>query len=184
MTPDERAILLLGMIKTQRSHGYLVNDFIEKNLSRVADMKKATAYATLDKLARDGWVRVTTEQVGKRPPRKVYDLTPAGEAYLLALIKKSLRAADPLRFGSDAAVMFLDEIPLPEVVDALRAREAERRAQLAAHQAAPRHGMGLGVDIALDHVKAHLAAEVEWLRGTIASLEEELRSREKGGRGP
>jgi DNA-binding PadR family transcriptional regulator len=177
MSPDERAILLLGMIKTQRSHGYLVNDFIEKNLSRVADMKKATAYATLDKLARDGWIRVTTEQVGKRPPRKVYDLTPAGEEHLLALIRKSLRAAEPLRFGSDAAVMFLDELPLPEVVEALRVREAERRTQLAAYRAAPRHGMGLGVDIALDHVKVHLAAEVEWLRATISSLEAELRAR-------
>ena len=177
MTPDERAILLLGMIKSQRAHGYLVNDFIEKNLGRVADMKKATAYATLDKLAKDGWIRVTTEQVGNRPPRKVYDLTPAGEAHLLALIRKSLRAAEPLRFGSDAAVMFLDELPLPEVIDALRARAADRRTQLAAYEAAPKHGMGLGVDIALDHVKAHLAAEVAWLDTTIVALEKERHAR-------
>jgi len=177
MTPDERAILLLGMIKTQRAHGYLVNDFIEKNLARVADMKKATAYATLDKLAKDGWIGVTTEQVGNRPPRKVYDLTPAGEAHLLSLIKQSLRAAEPLRFGSDAAVMFLDELPLPEVIEALRARAAERRAQLAMYEAAPKHGMGLGVDIALDHVRFHLAAEVGWLDATIQSLEKELLAR-------
>lgn len=177
MLPHERAILLLGMIKTQRSHGYLVNDFIERNLSRVADMKKATAYATLDKLAKDGWVRVTTEQVGNRPPRKVYDLTPAGEAHLDALIRKSLRAAEPLRFGSDAAVMFLDEVPLADALGALRGRLVDREAQLAAYQAAPRHGMGLGVDVALDHVKAHLAAEVDWLRRTIASLDEEMAAR-------
>lgn len=179
MLPHERAILLLGMIKTQRSHGYLVNDFIEKNLSRVADMKKATAYATLDKLSREGWVIVTTEQVGNRPPRKVYDLTPAGEAHLDSLIRKSLRAAEPLRFGSDAAVMFLDEIPIEDAAEALRGRLSERRDQLAAYEAAPKHGMGLGVDLALDHVKLHLAAEVEWLVRTIASLEKEIRARRK-----
>lgn len=182
MLPHERAILLLGMIKTQRSHGYLVNDFIERNLSRVADMKKATAYATLDKLAKDGWVVVTTEQVGNRPPRKVYDLTPAGEAHLHALIQRSLRAAEPLRFGSDAAVMFLDEIPIGEAIEALKGRLAERRTQLAAYEAAPKHGMGLGVDLALDHVKLHLAAEVTWLVRTIASLEAESRARAEGQR--
>ncbi|MFO0592868.1 MAG: PadR family transcriptional regulator [Polyangiaceae bacterium] len=181
MQPHERAILLLGMIKSQRSHGYLVNDFIEKNLTRVADMKKATAYATLDKLAKDGFVNVTTEQVGNRPPRKVYELTPAGEAHLYALIRRSLRDASPLRFGSDAAVMFLDEVPLADAIEALRGRLHDRTGQLAAYQAAPKHGMGLGVDMALDHVKVHVAAEVEWLQRTIAALEAELAAREQKG---
>lgn len=197
MLPHERAILLLGMIKSERSHGYLVNDFIERNLSRVADMKKATAYATLDKLARDGLVTVTTEQVGHRPPRKVYELTPAGEEHLGAAIERSLRSAEPLRFGSDAAVMFLDEIPIEQAISALEIRLGERQSQLAMYNAAPKHGMGLGVDLALDHVKSQVAAEVDWLVRTVAHLRAEARSREatqpvtktaprrprKGGRG-
>ena len=69
MNTDDRSLLLLGMLKAQRSHGYQMHEFIEKNLARVADLKKATAYATLDKLAKEGLVQTTSKQVGNRPPR-------------------------------------------------------------------------------------------------------------------
>ena len=75
---DERALLLLGMLRAQSQHGYQINEFIERNLSRVTDMKKPTAYAILDRLARDGYVRVHSEQEGNRPPRNVYYLTVNG----------------------------------------------------------------------------------------------------------
>jgi DNA-binding PadR family transcriptional regulator len=77
-TWDERALLLLGVLMTQSQHGYQINDFIENRLCRIADMKKATAYAQLDRLHGGGMVDIEIEQVGNRPPRKVYTITDAG----------------------------------------------------------------------------------------------------------
>lgn len=42
-----RSLILLGLLMGQSQHGYQINEFIEKNLSVVTDMKKSTAYATL-----------------------------------------------------------------------------------------------------------------------------------------
>jgi DNA-binding PadR family transcriptional regulator len=170
MNADDRYLLLLGMLKTQRSHGYQVHEFIEKNLARVADMKKATAYATLDKLSKEGLVDATSEQVGNRPPRKVYALTTAGEERFVTLLRKRLRAADDARLGSDIAVMFLDDLPETDARKALADRLADRRSQLAMYEAAPTHPLGSGVDLAIEHVRAHLKADCAWLEMALARL--------------
>ncbi len=62
---DERELLVLGLLMTQSQHGYRINDFIERNLGQVSDMKKATAYAILKRLDKQGCVNVTVEQEGK-----------------------------------------------------------------------------------------------------------------------
>ncbi|KHF35170.1 Transcriptional regulator PadR-like family protein [Paenibacillus sp. P1XP2] len=59
---DERELLVLGLLMTQSQHGYQINDFIERNLGQVSDMKKATAYAILKRLDKQGCVNVTVEQ--------------------------------------------------------------------------------------------------------------------------
>lgn len=170
MHADDRSLLLLGMLKAQRGHGYQVHEFIEKNLARVADMKKATAYATLDKLAKEGLVDATQEQVGNRPPRKVYALTAAGEERFAALLRQRLRAADDARLSSDVAVMFLDEMGREEACKVMQERLVERRSQLAIYEAAPAHGMGVGVDLAVEHVRAHLRADCAWLEVALVQL--------------
>ncbi len=71
---DERSLFLLGILMVQSAHGYQINDFIEKNLIQVTDMKKATAYALLERMSRSGLVTVHTEQEGNRPPRKVFSI--------------------------------------------------------------------------------------------------------------
>jgi DNA-binding PadR family transcriptional regulator len=48
---DERALLLLGVLRVQSQHGYQINEFIERTLGRVTDMKKPTAYAILERLS-------------------------------------------------------------------------------------------------------------------------------------
>ncbi len=180
MAPDDRALLLLGMLKAQRSHGYQVHEFIEKNLARVADMKKATAYATLDKLAHEGLIDVTAEQVGNRPTRKVYALNRAGEARFLELLRARLSAAGDVRNGSDVAVMFLDDLVPDEARAALAERLRETRKRLAAYEAAPAHGMGAGVDLALDHVRFQMRAEVAWLEHAVVTLTPSKKRRRHG----
>ena len=63
---EHRSLILLGLLMGQSQHGYQINEFIEKNLSIVTDMKKSTAYATLDKLHQKGFIDIKFEQKGNR----------------------------------------------------------------------------------------------------------------------
>lgn len=173
---DQRALLLLGLLKTQHSHGYQLHEFIERNLSRVADVKKPTAYATLDRLCAEGFVEVHQEQHGNRPPRKVYAITEAGAARFDELLRETLPRVDDLRGAQDVAIMFLDELPLPVAVAALEARLETRREELRViEENAPRH-LELGVNLAIQHVVHLTKADVEWLEGALAELRRRLSS--------
>jgi DNA-binding PadR family transcriptional regulator len=170
---DERALLLLGILRVQSQHGYQINEFIERNLSRVTDMKKPTAYALLERLSQAGYVEVRGEQEGKRPPRKVYSITPSGERLFLVLLRENLARAERLTFAGDVGLMFLDHLPREEALDLLRQRLARLREQISAHEHAPRHEHGLGVDLALEHILVLLRAEQDWLAATIQRLQSE-----------
>jgi DNA-binding PadR family transcriptional regulator len=170
---DHRAMLLLGVLKTESSHGYVVHDFVDKNLGRVANLKKPTAYATLDKLLEMALVEVRTEQVGNRPQRKVYSITTAGLAHLDTLLRASIAGNDDLRGQHDVAVMFLQQLP-PSVVRAgLHARLVARREEIALYEhRGPRH-LGLGVALAVDHMLMLARADVAWLEHALVALGED-----------
>ncbi|HEY7357247.1 MAG TPA: PadR family transcriptional regulator [Ktedonobacterales bacterium] len=169
---DERELLLLGILRVQSQHGYQINEFIERNLSRLTDMKKPTAYALLERLSQAGYVEERGEQEGKRPPRKVYSITPSGERRFLDLLRANLTRAERMTFAGDVGLMFLDELPRAEALDLLGQRLAHLREQISAHEHAPRHAHGLGVDLALEHLLVLLRAEQDWLAATIQRLQQ------------
>jgi DNA-binding PadR family transcriptional regulator len=168
----ERELLLLGMLMVQSQHGYQINEFIERNLSRVTDMKKPTAYALLERLSQTGYVRVRTEQQGKRPPRKVYSITSAGAILFLDLLRDNLARAERMTFAGDMGLMFLDHLPREEALDLLRQRLGSLDAQIGNHEQAPKHEHGLGVGLALEHILFLLHAERDWLAAAIARLQD------------
>lgn len=167
---DERALLLLGILRSHSQHGYQIHDFIEKNLSRVTDMKKPTAYMLLDRLHRAGYVSETVEQEGNRPPRKVYAITPAGEAAFADLLRENLAQTGPLRQASDVGLMFLDYLAPAEAVACLERRLAMLAAEIAAITASQVQHPGCGVNLALERHHALLLADRDWLARTIARL--------------
>lgn len=173
---DERVLLLLGLLMAQSQHGYQINEFIEQNLSRVTTMKKATAYALLDRLERDGHVTVRFEQVGNRPQRKVYSITEAGQSLFTQLLLSNLSQPDKTGFTGDIGLMFIDHLPLQTAIECLRQRLESVEQRLTVHAQEPPHGHGVGVDLALDHVRSMLRNEREWLSGVINRFEQQLSS--------
>lgn len=167
---DDRHLLLLGILMVHSQHGYQLHEFIERNLGRVTDMKKPTAYATLDRLSNAGYVDVHTEREGNRPVRKVYQITEAGQAYFMELLRVGLATADEMKFSSDIPIMFLDHLPASEAIALLQERLEQLEIQLEVDRSAPPHGFGIGVDLALEHHLAHLEADHQWIESVLERL--------------
>ncbi|MFD3446649.1 PadR family transcriptional regulator [Microbacteriaceae bacterium 4G12] len=171
---ENRALILLGILMAQSQHGYQIHEFIERNLSNITDMKKATAYATLDKLSKEGYVDVHTEQEGNRPPRKVYTINDKGRSYFLTLLRGNLSLAGSMYYPGDIGVMFLDHLPTEEVVECLKGRLHQLEGMIEWHKKAPRHGKGKGVDLAIEHQLVMITAEHDWLTIVIERLKEDI----------
>ena len=96
-----RSLILLGLLMGQSQHGYQINEFIERNLSTVTDMKKPTAYATLDRLNQKGYIDIHLMQEGNRTTRKVYSINESGRTYFYQLLLDNLSSAESVYYQGD-----------------------------------------------------------------------------------
>ena len=83
----DRELLLLGLLRQSGMHGYRIVEFIERDLAVCTDLKKSNAYFLLDKMAQGGLVTWAEEREGNRPPRRTYQITPAGETQFQKLLR-------------------------------------------------------------------------------------------------
>ncbi len=166
----ERELLLLGLLRQGEMHGYQLHDFIERNLAFCTDLKKATAYLLLERMAEKGWVTVQETREGHRPPRRVYRLTLEGEAAFQQLLRENLAHFEAAKTGSDVGLAFVDALPRAEALRLLEQRRAAVAEQLAAFQAAPEHSGGY--QLLIDHQQHYLRSELAWLDTVLARLRE------------
>ncbi|MBN6189451.1 helix-turn-helix transcriptional regulator [Aneurinibacillus sp. BA2021] len=172
---DERALLLLGLLKNQSQHGYQINEFIERNLSRVMDLKKATAYAILHRLHEAGYVEFYTEQEENRPPRKVYSITEAGEKQFYELLYDDLaRLEHGIALPGDIGLMFLDYLPPEEALRTLEVRLAHIEEQIKSYEQVPEHKNQPSVDLAIDRRRRLMQSDRDWLADTIEKLRKRI----------
>jgi DNA-binding PadR family transcriptional regulator len=157
----DRELLLLGLLRQADMHGYQLMEFIDRDLSTCTDLKKATAYALLDKMAQQGWIGEQEVREGKRPPRRVYSITPAGEAQFQRLLRANLSAYEPAKFAEDIGLAFADALPPAEALALLDQRRALLVGELDAARAVPEHSGT--VQFVVRHRLAHLAGELQWL---------------------
>jgi DNA-binding PadR family transcriptional regulator len=162
---DHHALLLLGLLKNQAQHGYQLNDFIEKNLARVTNLKKATAYALLERLRESGLVVVKLEQEGNRPPRKVYAITPSGEVEFLELLRIELGHAEPISSPESTALMFMNELEPDERLACLSTRLEQLEVHIGNLEQIPAHKSA--VNLALERQLVLLKADRNWLVGVL-----------------
>jgi DNA-binding PadR family transcriptional regulator len=168
----ERQLLLLGLLRQQDMHGYQLYEFIEQDLSACTDLKKSTAYYLLNKMAADGWITEEQARDGNRPPRRVYSLTPAGEAAYQRILRANMAEFYPAYFPGDIGLAFVDDLPVGEALSLLSERREKLMNALGQAQAAPVHKGSLQWTI--NHQIHHLQAEVEWLDEMIQNLQEAI----------
>jgi DNA-binding PadR family transcriptional regulator len=164
----ERELLLLGLLRRREMHGYQLSDFMETHLAMFFDIKKATAYNLLGKMEERGWVTSHEEQEGKRPPRRVYAITPAGEALFQELLRAALPEYRRAAYPGNVPFLFMDALPEEELEDLLDQRRETIRERMVALETHLDH---VGHPL-FDHQLLVLKAELEWVNGLLKGLGE------------
>lgn len=164
-----RQLLLLGVLRQGNLHGYGINDFIQRHLAFYTDLKKSTAYHLLQKMASEGWIEEREMQEGNRPPRRMYHITPEGEAAYQRLLRENLGAFNAPHFDGNIGLAFSDQLPPTEALALLRARQAALIAEQEAAEAVEEHGEG-SLQLTFEHHKRYLAFELDWLNEVLARL--------------
>ena len=163
-----RELLFLGLLRHQEMHGYQLNEFIQKDLAVCTDIKKSTAYYLLNKMAEKGWVTQNSEQVGNRPPRRVYQITSEGEAAFQSTLRESLQQYSPTFFEDDIPLAYLDELETEEALDLLNKRKEILAAELDVMRKTATHPGT--IQWMLEHRLRHLETELDWLNEIISRL--------------
>ncbi len=168
----EEKLLLLGIISSQKIHGYQMNQIIEKHLGMSSHFTKPTAYRLLNKMAEDGWVTYHEERESNRPPRRVYTITEEGEEVFLQMLRESLGGYQPAIFHGDVGLAFMHFLPTVEAVSLLEQRLAAIDEILEAHH--EENEENSGHNIMLNHQLKHLITERDWLVNVIERKKKEL----------
>lgn len=166
----ERKLFLLGMLRMQEMYGYQLNEFIDTHLGTSLRLKKPTAYHLLNKMAEDGWVTYKEEREGNRPPRRVYAITPQGEAAFQQMLRESLADYKPAEFRSNISFAFLDVVPPDEAVSLLQQRREIIKNLLQTTRTFGEHHGG-SFRLIIEHQVRHLSTELAWLDEVIARRE-------------
>ncbi|MBS4199180.1 PadR family transcriptional regulator [Bacillus sp. FJAT-49732] len=169
---DHRSLLLLGLLMSDSQHGYQIHDFIEKNLPFISNMKKATAYSLLDKLSKEGFINVSVEFDGNRPPRKVYSINESGRNQFYQLLIKNVSSSESIFYEGDIGLMFLDHLPLHEAIESLQKKYQILNEKYNTIKQLSIQECSRGVKLAMNHKKRMLEADLSFINETIQQLSE------------
>jgi len=165
---DDNELLLLGLLKKQSMYGYQLLEFIDRAMLACNTLKRPTAYFLLEKMERLGWIHSEEEKDGKRPPRKVFTLTPDGEAAYLRLLRENLAKFTPTSFSGDFGMIFIDDIDQSEAIMLLEDRRVALTNERDRISLAPQHDGKTGW--MLEHLRFHLDHELDWLEEVLKRL--------------
>jgi len=117
---------LLGFVDAGATHGYEIYQQLSApaGLWQVWRMKQSQLYALLTKLEDLGYLTTTLQPQEARPPRKIYALTPSGEAAFHEWLTTPVRNGRQMRLEFLAKLYFAQRQG-PAFVDQLLSRQIE-----------------------------------------------------------
>lgn len=164
MKHADRKLLLLGMLRIQAMHGYQLNQFLEEHMDFMPGIKLSTVYYGLERLMEAGLVTSRTEQVGNRPIRQIYEITPAGEAEFQRLLRENLRRYDPGESADDIGIAFLNALPPDQVFLWLADKRKVIEGEIAKlEEAMGRISAGDSTHLSLSRTLRRLRSDLAWL---------------------
>ncbi|MFW9835623.1 MAG: PadR family transcriptional regulator [Candidatus Thorarchaeota archaeon] len=163
-------LILLGVLLDGKTHAYRLNEYVTHAMSLYADIKKSTVYYTLEKLEKDGYVEHETEREGKRPERRVYQITEKGKSYFLQLLRDNLGEFTRTYFNDDIGIAFMNQLSTSEVRELLEKKQGMIQSALKQFKEAPDHGVSW--HYVISHNVAHLEADLAWIDRILNDLDQ------------
>lgn len=171
-----KTLLILGLLRNHPLSGYDLHRIVRAHGELYTDLKKANLYYLLDRLAREGYLRVRAEAGarGPRGERLLYSLTQKGRRRFLELVRETLGTFEPAHTGVDVAVVFLSELPRADALELLNERHkiVSGRRDRAAAELSDFATRGPLPRIAANHLLSLIDAELEWIARSLAHLRE------------
>lgn len=168
---------LLGLLEESPRHGYELKREYDSLFAHGKPVKFGQVYSTLARLQRDGLVDVASEEPGRGPDRKLFEITDEGAHDLNRWLKEP-EPAEP----------HIQSVLFTKVVLALLSdRDAQRylQKQRAIHQKRMReltrmkNGADPAGELLADYALFHLEADLRWMElaeARLARLRKEIRS--------
>jgi DNA-binding PadR family transcriptional regulator len=175
MSPSPLALAVLLLLWESPMHPYQMQRMLkERRKEDVLDVRPAAVYRLVERLEGAGLVEpLGTSREGRRPERTVYRITDAGRELSDEWLRDMLatRAHEYPRFP--AALSLAGALPPAAVIRQLTIRAVAIEGDLARMDAETRNVQHLLARVHLlevEHARAVLRAELEWLRALIADI--------------
>ena len=171
-------LLILGVLHfKQPTYGYEVRRELESwHADRWANIAYGSIYHALKKMAEEGLIETAgEEQVGNRPARIGYTITPDGEDTFQNLLREYWWEVKPVIDPFMVAAAFMPFLPTEEIIAALRTRTTAIEAMIEAlefqakqpvDEYRPPHVAEL-----LRLMASRAAVEIDWSKEVIAKVE-------------
>ena len=163
-------LILLGILLDGKTHAYRLNEYVTHAMSLYADIKKSTVYYTLEKLEKDGYVEHETEREGKRPERRVYQITGKGKSYFRQLLRNNLSEFTRTYFNDDIGIAFMNQLSTSEARELLEKKRGMILSALKQFKEVPDHGVSW--HYVISHNVAHLEADLAWIDRILNDLDQ------------
>lgn len=119
LLPGEYAIL--GLLLLKPMHGYeMARYFDGDELAEVCPLEQSSLYTYLRNVEARALVRWDEERVGQRPPRKIYELTPAGRELVHRWLGEPVRRIREIRLDLLLKLYFLRQLDPAAEAELLR----------------------------------------------------------------
>jgi DNA-binding PadR family transcriptional regulator len=170
-------LVILGLLRERPLYGYELKQIIEEHMGDWTNIAFGSIYFALGKLAEEGFIeQVAIEQEGRRPSRSVYQITEAGQAEFLRLLREVWSEVERHYYAIDIGLMFTEALPREEVKGFLRERIAQLEgivrhvAEHRAEQMAQPEVPALAAAV-FDHGLTHFRAELDWTQDLLDKVE-------------
>ncbi len=160
-------LLSLGFISVGPTHGYAINEFIEKgNFIKFVGISKTSIYNSLKRAGLNGYAKSVMEYQKDRPPSYFYTITPKGWVELKRLVKKSIESYTmEFAFVFNIGMHFSYLISNKEIVEALEKRLGKfvkAREFIVKEKESVKKKLGLEhFDILMDSGLGHINTEIK-----------------------
>ena len=172
---------ILGFLSYEPLSGYDIKKMVDRSVAHFWPAVQSQIYKTLGQMEAAGWLTVETIAQEPRPPRKLYHLTPAGQAELLRWLQEP-QPPHEVRLPWLVQVFFAGRLNDDQVLKLLRHQLYLQQQRLQRYTSIPPENQADMAEsdprerffwlLTVDFGVAQALSQIHWLEEVIRRLEQ------------